>query len=52
MIYFLCLLFDCKQVDSINFEEIKLFDNVYAFVGQHEKFNKWGKNWYLQIRME
>jgi hypothetical protein len=45
MIYFLCLLFDGRQVDGINFEEIKLFHNVNNFHGRQKKFNSWKLNW-------
>jgi hypothetical protein len=47
MVYFLCRLFDGKQVDGINFEEIMLFGNVNTFVGRQSKFNNWIKKWII-----
>ena len=40
MIYFLCLLFDAKQVDGINFEKIN-FEVVRNHQGKQKKFNDW-----------
>ena len=40
MIYFLCLLFDDKQVDGINFQKIN-FADVRNHQGKQKKFNDW-----------
>jgi len=40
MIFFLCLLFDDKQVDGINFEKIQ-FADVRNHQGKQKKFNDW-----------
>ncbi|KAJ3308618.1 hypothetical protein HDV04_001031 [Boothiomyces sp. JEL0838] len=47
MIYFLCLLFNGKQVDGINFEDVVIFSDVKSFVGKQEKFRMWKNKWII-----
>jgi hypothetical protein len=41
MVYFLCRIFDGTQVDGMNFEEIKSFDDVPNATGRQPKFHQW-----------
>jgi hypothetical protein len=43
MVYFLCLIFDGRQVDGINFSKLGPFADVGTFVGNQKKFNEWKK---------
>jgi hypothetical protein len=45
MVFFLCRIFDGKQVDGINFQQIKSFDEVSTARGQQLKFKRWLSEW-------
>jgi hypothetical protein len=45
MVFFLCRIFDGTQVDGINFEKIKSFDEVAIATGQQLNFKRWLLKW-------
>ena len=45
MVFFLCRIFDGKQVDGINFQQIKSFNEVSTASGQQLKFKRWLLEW-------
>ena len=45
MVFFLCRIFDGTQVDGINFEKIKSFDEVATASGKQLKFKRWLLEW-------
>lgn len=45
MVFFLCRIFDGTQVDGINFQQIKSFNEVSTVTGQQLKFKKWLLEW-------